>query len=309
VLPAAADNPLVRGVTVSHPGGTPRTGEWLFDTGAQSTILSFRVARDSGLIPAEYGTLAEFMADYTGPATQIGGIGQTLTVPMLEVARIEVATAEGFTLAWSNVTVIVADVATLDGVFGMNLLVPAVTPDPDDPLGSLFNVSPINVGDMVFDATDPAQPELRLFSSLVSFTYDAWRQTRFSAAEAVEEGIAGPAADPDADGASNFAEFAFGSDPRRPDAASLGIRLVPPPAGGTAWEFCYRRAHAAPGVSYRVEVSSDLRSWAHGAGVSENVSIRPRGGREEVTERILAAPVAGRLYVRVAASGSPPAAP
>jgi hypothetical protein len=309
VLPAAADNPLVRGVTVSHPGGTPRTGEWLFDTGAQSTILSFRVARDSGLIPAEYGTLAEFMADYTGPATQIGGIGQTLTVPMLEVARIEVATAEGFTLAWSNVTVIVADVATLDGVFGMNLLVPAVTPDPDDPLGSLFNVSPINVGDMVFDATDPAQPELRLFSSLVSFTYEAWRQTRFSAAEAVEESIAGPAADPDADGASNFAEFAFGSDPRRPDAASLGIRLLSPPAGGTAWEFCYRRAHAAPGVSYRVEVSSDLRSWAHGAGVSENVSIRPRGGREEVTERILAAPVAGRLYVRVAASGSPPAVP
>ncbi len=309
VLPAAADNPLVRSVTVSHPGGTPHTSEWLFDTGAQSTILAFRVARDIGLIPAACDTLADFMADYTGPTTQIGGIGETLTVPLLEVGRIEVPCAEGFTLAWSNVTVIVADVASLDGVFGMNLLVPAITPDPDDPWGSLFNISPIAVGDMVFDATDPDCPELRIFSPLVAFTYDAWRHTRFSEADAAEEAVSGASADPDDDGANNFAEYAFGSDPLRAGDGSPGIRLVPPVAGGTAWECHYRRARAAPGVTYRVEVSRDLQSWTHGADATETVSVQPRGGREMVVVRILAPPVAGRLFVRVAVTGSPSTPP
>lgn len=302
VRPDVTDNPLVRDITVSQPGGTPQTGEWLFDTGAQSTILSFRVARACGLIPSSYSTLAEFMADYTGPTTQIGGIGTPLTVPLMTADRISVPTAEGFTLSWRDVTVIIADVATLDGVFGMNLLVPAVTPDPLDPLGSLFDISPIGVGDLVFDATNALAPELRLEIPSASFTYAAWRETRFDTAGAASEAISGTLADPDGDGADNLSEFAFGGDPRAPDATSRTATVIAAPPGSSApWEFHYTRAHAAPGITYRVEVSTDLVSWSYGAGVTESVSVAYADGREQVVERILTVPVAGKLFARVTA--------
>ncbi len=52
-------------------------------------------------------------------------------------------------------------------------------------------------------------------------TYTAWRDAEFSAGQIADPSVSGPAADPDADGFSNIAEYAFGGNPLVPDAPVL----------------------------------------------------------------------------------------
>jgi len=56
-------------------------------------------------------------------------------------------------------------------------------------------------------------------------TYEDWRRAEFSAQQADDPLVSGPAADPDGDGFSNLEEFAFGGDPLVPDASLLAPRL------------------------------------------------------------------------------------
>jgi hypothetical protein len=86
---------------------------------------------------------------------------------------------------------------------------------------------------------------------------------------------AGPEADPDADGLSNFQEYAFGMNPaqffsgilRWSGSNLLERGLATPFASGTAGSFTFRAVFArrkdfgAVGLSYTVEFSGDLSSW------------------------------------------------
>ena len=132
VAPSHEANPLVPGLTLTE-GALSASGEWLLDTGAGSSFASFAMAKAIGLIPAQYATLAEFMADYDGPTADIGGIGASQIVPILNVDRVSVPTREGAVLVWKNVDLLIADVAGLQGIFGMNLLVPASRSIPMTP--------------------------------------------------------------------------------------------------------------------------------------------------------------------------------
>jgi len=200
VAPSLSENPVVRNVTISHTAGGPTNtvagNEWLFDTGSGSTFISFDKAQDVGLIAGTYASLADFMAGYSGTTTIVGGIGPALVVPILELDEIRIPAKEGFDVVWRNVDVLVLDVegpdGVLDGVFGTNLLLPAMTvdfsllgiTDPDDlgdisdllvdlsdVIGTLFamlgDISPGHFDDIVFDATDANNVELRLYSSQV----------------------------------------------------------------------------------------------------------------------------------------------
>jgi hypothetical protein len=87
--------------------------------------------------------------------------------------------------------------------------------------------------------------------------------------------VAGADADPDADGLSNFQEYAFGMDPSvsfsgvvRWSGSNLLERGVPTPfASGTAGSFTFRAVFArrrdfvAAGLTYTVEFSGDLITW------------------------------------------------
>lgn len=165
--PSYSENPVVQGVSLAH-GGQDSTapGQWLLDTGASGSFLSFARAQEVGLIPSSYTSLEDYLPDHTGLTSEVGGIGGTAVVPMLELNELRIATEEGHDVVWKNVMVHVLDVAGLDGVLGMNLFVPAVTVDPDDPLGSLFDISPGYFDSIVFDATDPNDAELRVYISL-----------------------------------------------------------------------------------------------------------------------------------------------
>ena len=149
ILPSHADNPMIPNVTIAHNDGvqvlTSAGNPWLFDTGSGSTLISFAEAQGVGLIDPGLVSLDEFMAGYTGPTSIIGGIGEgALTVPILQLDEIRIPAKEGFDVVWKNVDVLVADVADLDGVFGMNLLLPSATIDAAglgiDGLGDLSNI-------------------------------------------------------------------------------------------------------------------------------------------------------------------------
>lgn len=260
VLPSHSANPLVPDVTLTTATGQT-TVEWLLDTGAGSSFTSFAAARACGLIPAGYATLAAFMADYTGPTADIGGVGGALKVPILNVPRLSVPTREGATMVWENVAILVADIAGLDGIFGMNLLVPAVTVDPANPLGSLFDISPGIFRDVVIDTLDATDPVMRLGAPAADGTALAWLAARFSPAERQNPDRGGLLADPDADGQPNLLEYALGRAPLGPDGPATTVGRLPL-ADGVYPTLTYTRPRGLTDVSYAVEVSSDLSTWS-----------------------------------------------
>jgi hypothetical protein len=130
-------NPLLEGVALTHAAGGQTheaTGlELLLDTGAAGSALSLDVAKDLHLVPGDCTSVQDYLDRYhTGATTVVGGIGGTATVPIVCVDELRVAAEEGFDLAWQNVEVMLLDVAGLEGIFGMNLLVPAMTLDYGD---------------------------------------------------------------------------------------------------------------------------------------------------------------------------------
>ncbi|MFB3891750.1 MAG: hypothetical protein ACE15C_06975 [Phycisphaerae bacterium] len=170
-FPSHARNPMFDDVTVSSLDGTAvSTGNsWLFDTGSTSTMISFAKAKELGLIDSSYASLNDFLADYTGIVMPIGGVGsitEPTYAPIMELGSVSIPAADGTIFTWNDVDVLVVDAAGLDGVFGLNLLLPASTIDLTDPL------NPIEVGEnpgyfdkIVFDAHADNTASLGLFYS------------------------------------------------------------------------------------------------------------------------------------------------
>jgi hypothetical protein len=128
-LPSLASNPLVAEVRAVVDDDAVR-GDWLLDTGSVVTLISTAHARTLGLVDARGKPLRE--PDFTLPIGGISGAQQML--PGFRIARLEVPAERGVTLVFEEPAVLVHDVGTtlddgtavtLDGVFGMNLLLAA----------------------------------------------------------------------------------------------------------------------------------------------------------------------------------------
>lgn len=80
----------------------------------------------------------------------------------------------------------------------------------------------------------------------------------------LNHGLSGPDSagihDPDGDGISNFLEFAYGLDPLTADASSEKLSIGNVASGRL--ELTFRRRDDAPHLSYLVESSTDLQTWA-----------------------------------------------
>jgi hypothetical protein len=117
-----------------------------------------------------------------------------------------------------------------------------------------------------------------------------------------------PSADPDGDGVSNFAEWAFGGDPVAPDAyiASFrGIQVLP----GNDFRFEYQRYrnYAAVGLQYRYFISQDLVNWTETTpNVLATEVNEDKTDYELVTLELPPAVTAGKtnLFLRIMADGS-----
>jgi hypothetical protein len=115
--PTASDALMIDGVTVEDSSYQPRTtqGRFLFDTGAQVTVLSLDLAYDLGLDLES--------PEFTVPITGIGGTVQDTPGFVVDTLRLP-ATGLG-DMELQNVPVVVLNVPSdddpLDGIVGMNL--------------------------------------------------------------------------------------------------------------------------------------------------------------------------------------------
>ncbi len=82
-----------------------------------------------------------------------------------------------------------------------------------------------------------------------------WKNTHFNQAEQ-SQGLALDAADPDADGLTNLAEYALGGHPRQ---------FTPPLPGvldATGFSITFTRPAGLPGIRYFAEATSSLQTWS-----------------------------------------------
>jgi len=91
-------------------------------------------------------------------------------------------------------------------------------------------------------------------ASTVSYT--AWRDTEFSAQQAADPLVSGPAADPDGDGFANVEEFAFGGDPLVPDAGLIAPRLE---RVDNSWILAVRQRTNASGLTITPLATASLQ--------------------------------------------------
>ncbi len=128
--------------------------------------------------------------------------------------------------------------------------------------------------------------------------YQAWAAMAF--AGGTPPGLTGPDADPDGDGVTNFAEYAFALSPNHWTRSPLEAR------GGSVqggFAFTYRRRTAASGLKYRIESSVDLKRWEAPVGGIEVLSETAKpDGSTQVEVRLLPVPGEGgsARFVRLA---------
>lgn len=124
--PVLGYNPVIEDITVSY-GGLASTGEFLFDTGAQTNIISYATAEAIGLVDPN-GTFLVQPAEWM----TIGGVGGQTDVPMFWLDSLAVPTLQGYRLVYDQVAAILVDIGIkdettgdfiiLDGIFSMSLI-------------------------------------------------------------------------------------------------------------------------------------------------------------------------------------------
>ena len=125
-LPVLGYNPVIENIRIGY-GGNSFTGDWLFDTGAQLSMIASSQAEILGLVDSNGDPIVT--PEFYQP---IGGIGGEIEVPVFLVDTVSIPTLNGFELVYGNPYVGVLDIGTidertgepiiLDGIFGANFL-------------------------------------------------------------------------------------------------------------------------------------------------------------------------------------------
>lgn len=116
--PAWSDIPYLS-ATLMHNSQTS-SGNFLFDTGAQVSILNERMAFELGLDTNNDGMLDNKDASFAREET-IGGIGGTKTVPVFLIDEVHVPTEQGPDMVWTDLQWLVLDIDPgIDAVFGFD---------------------------------------------------------------------------------------------------------------------------------------------------------------------------------------------
>jgi arylsulfatase A-like enzyme len=149
---------------------------------------------------------------------------------------------------------------------------------------------------LTIGAATGLQAVFRPISTLTS--YSAWSGVQRWAGASSLRG-----ADPDGDGLSNLAEYAFALDPLRPGGRPDSVEIVPGD-GGPGEDllfFRYRRNLRAVGISYVVKVSDDLASWENHSGPQFVSAWNPDGDFSAQEMEVPVAMHGARKFVRVEA--------
>jgi len=91
-----------------------------------------------------------------------------------------------------------------------------------------------------------------------SQVFEGWRYEHFSSAELQEGILTGADANPDGDEGNNFAEYAFGGDPRVADGGAAPVVTMVNIGGTDYLALQFERRKAALDLTYTVEATSDI---------------------------------------------------
>jgi Aspartyl protease len=125
-----APNGRTRGIVISR-NGKQVTGTFLLDTGAATSMISIKLAKQLGIEVAEDGTPQGLGKEKTF-SLAVGGLGGQKNGTGLYFDRLELPTREGKPIVYEHAPLLISDITvtdaagktfTLDGVFGMNYLV------------------------------------------------------------------------------------------------------------------------------------------------------------------------------------------
>ncbi|MFW6114248.1 MAG: trypsin-like serine protease, partial [bacterium] len=118
--PMWADIPFLTAIPVHNDMAA--SGNFLYDTGAQMSMMSTRVAEAVGLDSNGDGQLDENDANFARWET-VGGIGGTISAPVFLLDEVRVPTEQGVDLVWTDLQWLILDILEgLDGVIGFDLM-------------------------------------------------------------------------------------------------------------------------------------------------------------------------------------------
>jgi hypothetical protein len=116
--PIWADLPFFEAELLNN--GNLSSGNFLYDTGAQVSIISSRMAMELGLDSNQDGVLDQNDASFARMET-VGGVGGMITVPVFLIDEVHIPTDEGPDLVWTDLQWLVLDIIDeIDGVFGFD---------------------------------------------------------------------------------------------------------------------------------------------------------------------------------------------
>ncbi len=116
--PAWADIPYLSAQLLNN--GQTTSGNFIFDSGAQVSILNRRMAFELGLDTNNDGELDSLDASYARSET-ISGIGGSTSVPVFLIDEVHVPTDEGPDMVWTDLQWLVLDIDPgIDAVFGFD---------------------------------------------------------------------------------------------------------------------------------------------------------------------------------------------
>ncbi len=131
-------------------------------------------------------------------------------------------------------------------------------------------------------------------------TFAAWRAANFSGADAIDDAVSGPLADPDHAGVTNLQRYAHGL-PARGAVAPPVTQTTANDGGRTYLSLTFDRHATATDLSYRVEASSDLATWeeqaVYGCGTPVRIQFQDTVSLED--------PLAPRRFLRVRVAVAP----
>lgn len=119
-IPMWADLPFLTGILKDNESRAQ--GNFLFDTGAQVSILSNKMAFDLGLDSNKDGVLNALDSNFARTET-IGGIAGTTDVPVFLIDQVHIPTKQGPDMVWTDMQWVILDIVEgIDGVFGFDNL-------------------------------------------------------------------------------------------------------------------------------------------------------------------------------------------
>jgi hypothetical protein len=130
-------------------------------------------------------------------------------------------------------------------------------------------------------------------------TYAGWRSESFAGSDLANDAISGPAADPDGAGVTNLQRFGFGLAARGPVANPVTLGTVST-AGQTYLTLSFNRRAEAPGLTYTVEASTDLATWAPVPGLTYTAGTPARVTAQDTVP--IGTPGIARRFLRVRVS-------